>query len=120
MDGLAEPQTGAVITGLTLEDPTAGQMLQTPAEQENIRQQLLQLLEKLEQKGMLEQCQEIHLEDPAQITLRYQNAFTVQLLWGADLNYKLEYLQAVLEKLETGEKGTIDLTPEGSARFIPD
>ena len=31
-----------------------------------------------------------------------------------------DFMEAVLEKLETGEKGTIDLTPEGSARFIPD
>lgn len=112
-------QEGAVITGLTLENPAAGRMLQVSAEQEKGRGELLVLLQRLEEKGMLADCQEIHLEDPDLITLRFREHFRVELLWGSDLNYELNYLLAVLEKLEVGEKGTIDLTPVGKARFIP-
>ena len=120
VDTAADLKEGAVITGLELQTPVVGRMLVASDQQEEARIQLLELLDVLEKKGMLTSCQEIHLEDPDYITLRYQNAFHVKLLWNSDLNYELNYLQAVLERLEVGEKGTIDLTPVTSARFIPE
>ena len=43
----------------------------------------------------------------------------MQFLWDADFDYKLDYLAAVVDKLEDNEKGTIDMTQEGKASFIP-
>ena len=108
-----------VLTGLTLQEPTIGQMVTTDAGQENQLEALLPLLQQLHQKSMLQDLQEIHLEESAYITLRYLNRFDVQLLRSADFDYKLEYLKAVVERLEDNEKGIIDLTQEGKASFIP-
>ena len=55
----------------------------------------------------------------ARITMRYMDRFDVQFLWDADFDYKLDYLAAVVDKLEANEKGTIDMTQEGKASFIP-
>ena len=108
-----------VLTGLTLQEPTIGQMAVADAGQENRLEALLPLLLQLHQKNMLQDLQEIRLEESAYITLRYLNRFDVQLLWSADFDYKLEYLKAVVDRLEDNEKGIIDLTQEGKASFIP-
>ena len=108
-----------VLTGLTLQEPTIGQMAVADAGQENRLEALLPLLQQLHQKNMLQDLQEIRLEESAYITLRYLNRFDVQLLWSADFDYKLEYLKAVVDRLEDNEKGIIDLTQEGKASFIP-
>ena len=55
----------------------------------------------------------------ARITMQYMGRFQVEFLWDADFNYKLDYLAAVVEKLEANEKGTIDMTQDGKASFIP-
>lgn len=106
------------ITGVVLTDPKIGEI--AACEDEETSQELLELLKMLGSKGMLAQVQEIHMEDPGVITLRYLDAFNVELLWHADLDYKLNYLTAVIEKLEENEKGTIILTRDGEARFIPE
>ena len=54
------------------------------------------------------------------LTLRYLGRFDVQLPREADYGYKLDYLMAVVEKLEVNEKGVINMMQEGKARFIPE
>jgi cell division protein FtsQ len=108
----------ALVTGLTLQDPQVGQMIES--EDTNVKDQLLDILAMLSQKGMFSQVQEIHLEDPGMITIRYMGNFVVQFPWHADFDYKLDYLAAVMEKLEENERGTINLMQDGEARFIPD
>ncbi|MDO4810939.1 MAG: FtsQ-type POTRA domain-containing protein [Eubacteriales bacterium] len=108
-----------MLTGLTLQEPTVGQSMIPLAEQESKYHALLLLLRQLYQKNMLSDLQEIHLEEDAYLSLRYLGRFDVQLLWTADFDYKLEYLKAVVERLEDNEKGTIDLTQDGKASFVP-
>ena len=36
-----------------------------------------------------------------------------------DFDYKLDYLMAVVERLEVNETGAIDMTQKGKASFIP-
>ena len=107
------------ITGITMSDPVVGAQLQVPADQEHIRQELINLLGQLETKGMLADTQAIHLEDVSTIYLRYLDRFDVAFRWNADFDYKLEYLKAVVERLEVNETGTIDMTQDGKASFIP-
>lgn len=109
----------AMLTGLILQEPEVGQMMATDSEHAGKQETLLSLLKILHGKSMLEDVQEIHLEDDAHITLRYLKRFDVQMLWTADFDYKMEYLKAVIERLEDNEKGIIDLTQEGKASFIP-
>ena len=51
--------------------------------------------------------------------MKYLDRFEVTLRRDADLDYKLEYLLAVVERLEVNEKGRIDMTQEDKASFIP-
>ncbi|MBQ0038267.1 MAG: FtsQ-type POTRA domain-containing protein [Clostridiales bacterium] len=107
----------SMITGIKLKNPKVGKII--VGEDEKVTEELLEILHLLNEKGMLANVQAIHLENPALITIRYMKAFDVEFLWGTDWDYKLNYLAAVVEKLEENEKGTIILTQDGEARFIP-
>lgn len=109
----------AQITGIHLTDPVLGQRAAASEAQSGTLKILLTLLEQLENKNMIDKVREIHLEDASQITLQYMDRFQVIIPWNADLDYKLSYLQAVVEKLEINETGTIDMTQDGRASFIP-
>ena len=107
------------IEGLTLLDPQVGAEARAAATQQSVLERLLAMLTLLDDKGMLHQVQVIDLSDAARITMRYMDRFDVEFLWDADFDYKLDYLAAVVDKLEDNEKGTIDMTQEGKASFIP-
>ena len=79
----------------------------------------LTLLGLLRDKDMLGDVQTIDLSDTASVVMRYLDRFDVTFRWDADFDYKLDYLLAVVERLEVNEKGTIDMTQEGKASFIP-
>ncbi len=108
----------AVVTGLILTDPQPGLAAAAVPENDLALQQLLQLLQQLQKKGMLGDVQAIRLEDPHVITLRYLDRFNVELPWDSDFDYKLNFLSAVVGKLEEYEKGTLKLTEDGEAHFI--
>ena len=80
---------------------------------------LLKLLGLLRDKDMLSQVQAIDLSDTASVVMRYMGRFDVTFRWDADFDYKLDYLLAVVERLEANEKGAIDMTQDGKASFIP-
>ena len=107
------------LTGVRLVDPVIGQPAAVEAEAENAQAQLFTLLRQLEQKEMLADTQAIRLEDTSVIVLRYLNRFDVIFSYGADFDYKLDYLRAVIERLEINETGSIDMTQNDKASFIP-
>ncbi len=106
------------VTGLTLLSPQRGAQAAADETNESTRQQLLTILQQLRAKGMLADVQEIHLEDPSVITVRYLDRFNAEFLWDADFDYKLDFLAAVVAKLENNERGTLKLTKDGEVRFI--
>ena len=108
----------AMVTGLDLKDPQIGRSIES--ENSTACDALLDLLGLLRSKGMLGDVQAIHLEDASFITMRYLDRFNVQLPWTADLDYKLNYLLAVVERLEANEKGTINMMQDYKVNFIPD
>ena len=73
-----------------------------------------------DERGMGGDVTLIDMSDPAQLTLGYLGRFNVYFPWDADYGYKLDYLLAVVEKLEANEKGVINMMQEGKARFIPE
>ena len=107
------------ITGITMAEPTVGQLLTVESDAQAVQGSLFALLYQLEQKGLLADVQEIHLEDASTLTLRYLDRFDVILPSDADFSYKLEYLIAVVQRLEVNETGTIDMTQSDKASFIP-
>lgn len=110
----------ALVTGLVLEKPQLGKTIQADKENEKGCQTLLQLLDRLYKKDMLSDVQAIHLEDASHITIRYLDRFNVIIPWGADMDYKLNYLLAVVEKLEDNERGIINMTQDRKVNFIPE
>ncbi|MBP6239998.1 MAG: cell division protein FtsQ/DivIB, partial [Oscillospiraceae bacterium] len=108
------------VKGLTLTDPAVGQPAKAAEGQELTLEQLLTLMQALDQRGMTADVSLLDMSDPAQLTLRYLGRFDVQLPREADYGYKLDYLMAVVEKLEVNEKGVINMMQEGKARFIPE
>lgn len=109
----------AMVNGLSLLEPQVGSDIQVPDEEQSSAQLLLTLLGLLRDKGMLADVQSIDLSDSATVILRYLDRFDVTFRWDADFDYKLDYLLAVVERLEINEKGAIDMTQEGKASFIP-
>lgn len=107
------------MVGVTPVNPTVGDTLTVAEEQTYAREAMLALLPLLEKKGMLPQVQALYLDDPALLTLRYMDRFDVVLRYNADYDYKLDYLLAVVQRLEANESGVIDMTQEGKASFIP-
>lgn len=92
------------IEGLTLLNPQVGSEARASATQQAVLDQLLSMLVLLDDKGMLHEVQVIDLSDAARITMQYMGRFQVEFLWNADFDYKLDYLAAVVEKLEANER----------------
>ena len=108
------------VEGLTLIDPVVGSEAATADDQTLALEQLLELLQALDDRSLAGDVQSIDLTDPSQITLRYLDRFDVCFPRNTDYGYKLDYLLAVVEKLEINETGTINMMQEGKARFIPE
>ena len=106
-----------VVTGLYVWQPQVGVVLSADADNEKALHQLLEILEQLRKKEMLQDVQEIHLEDSNQITLRYLNRLNVKFPWDVDVDYKLDFLAAVVAKLEPYETGTLSMMADGEARL---
>ena len=106
-----------LVTGLTLTSPQLGQ-LAVPENQDkwNLLQQLWRLLRG---KDMAGDVQSIDLTDTGRITLRYLDRFDVVLKSDDDLDYRLNYLAAVIQRLDGSDQGTIQWDKDGKARFIP-
>ena len=117
LDG-AVPEGYTVVTGLVLAEPAVGTQCAADEQDALRHSQLLEMLGQLRRKGMLQNVQEIHLEDEGCITLRYLDRLNVELPWGADFDYKFNFLAAVVAKLEDYETGTLKMMSDGEARLI--
>lgn len=118
-----EPGQGSaypLVTGIRLREPQLGQQL-TPTEDCQESWTLLSGLWKLlRSKDMGGDVQAIGAEDGGRIVVRYQDRFDVVLRTDDDFDYRLNYLSAVLERLDSSDTGTIQWDKDGKARFIPD
>ena len=109
----------AEVIGLTLTEAQVGLPIAVTEECAASESLLRELLPLLAEKNMLADVQQIDLSDGSLLTMKYLDRFEVTLRRDADLDYKLEYLLAVVERLEVNEKGRIDMTQEDKASFIP-
>lgn len=119
----SEAGSGALIHGITLQEPVVGGTITAAEGDERKLSQLLDLFAALEEKGMLQGVQAIDFSQEGEISMDYSDRFTVILPYGADFPYKLTQLSMVIEQLEEqGDQrpGTIDMTSdEGRINFIP-
>jgi len=109
------------LTGFTVTAPVAGQQAVASVEMEENMEAALQVLTEMEGSGLIEQVTGINAEKNYDIHLYCGEQYDI-LLGGTDqLDYKVWYLQGVLEQLQPYQAGIIDLTfdQEGAARFSP-
>lgn len=112
------------VTGCALLDPAAGEEAVFADEDSYKRTYLLALLSAAEEQQLLPEIGTIDLGDGSCIRFTYSGRFTVKLPWDADMARSLRAVQKVVsEKLESNERGVIDLmnlASEGRAYFIPE
>jgi len=116
-------ETVVIVTGVNLIEPVAGaQMTLAEDEDKSKASQMLLLINTLSQYGILFDVSEIDMSKSFNPVLTYSDRFKVELGVTDELDYKIKYLLAVVEKLTENQTGTIDLTfeSEKAARFRPD
>ena len=111
------------ISGVQILAPSVGTKIVLATEYAARQSSLLSLLTALEDAGMLDQVDGIHLDDPACISMDYAGRFTVEMLYEDDYVYKLKTLSAALDsgKIQDNMTGTFDMRREdGRTYFIQD
>jgi len=100
------------VVGLPPLAPAAGTPLVTDEDQAFKRESLLDLLQALESRELLEQAQSIDLTRDAWIEMSYAQRFLVKLPYNADYDHKLRALETAISYREEYETGVMDLTQE--------
>lgn len=82
---------------------------------------LQELIDLLNDHGMLERVGQIDVSDPDKLVISYDARFDVEIGYDADFAFKLDCLKAVVDELEPNETGIIRMTmeDENEVRFIP-
>ena len=102
----------AVIDGCELLAPSVA------TEFANQQTSLLDLLAALDEAGLTDQVDAIHLEDLSQLTMDYAGRFTVEMAYGADYGLSLRILEGAVSQLETNQKGTLRLDPGSTYQVL--
>lgn len=108
-----------VISGISVSDPQVGYPIQPAEDCQKQCDALLHFLELLQERKMLQDITAIDMAEHDSISMSYLGRFLVVLPRDADWDYKLDYLLAVVDRLEANETGTIDMMTNGTASFIP-
>lgn len=107
------------IFGCELLLPTVSSTMSLPQDGNITMDRLMELIDCLESRGMLDKTQSIDCSDPDLLVLHYADRFEVQMLYNADFNKKLFALEQVIAKLQENEKGTVILTMPDKSSFKP-
>ena len=113
-------QTGIpYILGVTVQNPSAGS--QVTAVNQAALDAALAVLAEFDGTGLLGHVASINVEKDYNIVVWYDDQYEIQLGGTEKLDYKVQYLLAILEQLSEYQAGTIDLTLTGDdvARFHP-
>lgn len=113
------PEGQAQIVGVSVKAPTAG-MTVTSADQSRL-DAALAVLAELDGTGILEHVASLNVEKDYDITVQYDDRYTIRLGGTDDLAYKIQYLTSILAELSDFQAGTIDLTDAANkkATFQP-
>lgn len=108
-----------IIDGCTLLSPSVGSSLALGTKYARKQESLLSLLGQLDQEGLMDQVDAVHLGEADVLTMDYAGRFQVEMHYHTDYSRDIRALLKTIEKLETNETGTIELTwDDGSVHFI--
>lgn len=115
----AEAKNHPTMEGFTLAAPEPGE--QAHSENTESFEAARTVLAALDGSGLADQITRVDVTKSFDIVLQYRDQFQVKLGGTDQMDYKIQYLAAVLEQLSQYQTGTIDLTfeEEKVARFIP-
>lgn len=109
------------LSGFTITAPAAGQQAVPSDGMADSMTAALSVLQELEGSGLLEMIDTIDAEKSFDIRLLCGEQYEVRLGGSDSMDYKIWYLQEVLQKLDSYQTGIIDLTTieNGESHFIP-
>jgi len=107
------------VIGCELLLPTAGTYMALGEDSVMSKERLLELLDTLAEKHMLQYTEIIDCRDSEKLMLSYGGRFDVELLYDADFAKKLLALQLVVDTLEANETGVVILTAPDRTSFKP-
>lgn len=106
-------QSGPIrITGITAVEPTPGGTLSVDEDEQSRLYYVLELLEVLEEREMLDDCTALDCKTTGQLRLEYLN-FVVKMPTTGDFSYMLHCLESALdedERISREDSGTFDFT----------
>lgn len=107
------------IVGVVLNSPTAGQMVSS-LDQKKL-DAAVAVLTGLEGTGILEHVSAVNVEKEYDLVVQYEDRYEIRFGGTDELEYKIQYLTAILSELSDFQAGTIDLSfQEGNkAWFYP-
>lgn len=115
----------ALIGGVNIRNPEVGEQMELFVQGEEggsaqtRLQALLTLLTEIEAAELEREVASIHAPSAVQMSLWYEDRFEVKLGSADRMDYKLEYLKAVIAKEEIYTTGKIDLTlSDGDKAFL--
>ena len=108
------------LTGVTITAPKTGEQAAASEGQAENLHAALQVIRQMEGTGLIGQISALDAEKSFDLILYCGDRLDILLGGTEELEYKIQYLQVILEELEEYQKGTIDLTcdVERVARFI--
>lgn len=109
------------LTGFTIVAPKAGEDAVPTEGQEECMRAALETIRQMEGTGLIEQITSIDAAKSYDLLLFSGDRLEIMLGGTEQMEYKIQYLQVVLDGLEDYQTGIIDLTfdVEQVARFIP-
>ena len=107
-----------LIDGCELLAPSVGTDIAMASELSNRQESLVALLGALEEAGMTDGVEAIHLGDPEFLAMDYIQRFTVEMPYGADYPRLLRILEGAVRQLETNQTGTLHLDPDSQYEVL--
>lgn len=107
------------IRGISPVSTDVGQLLGVSAGESTKISYLQELLPTLEKEGMLSSVQDIDISNGSDLHFRYEGRFTVRLGEQEDMRGKLDLLRRIVQSLNIGDGGILDLSTEHEGHYIP-
>lgn len=107
------------IRGISPVSTDVGALLGVSAGESTKLTYLQELLPTLEKEGVLGDVQDIDISNVSDLRFRYQGRFTVRLGEQDKLLNKLDLLRRLVQALNIGDGGILDLSTEHEGHYIP-
>lgn len=107
------------VKGMSITSPIVGEIIKTDDDSSLAVEYLGDFLQEAVKQQLADKITNIDMSNAANMVFEYDGRFTVKFGRGDLAEIKLKNMVAVIETLESDEKGVIDITNENETHFIP-